>query len=110
MIVATQISYGYMSLIDIFLKANNLDVTIADKSAYPHGKIDLEYVDNSETALAITMLSYKHLGFENMLCDYLIRCGIPSNLISIGKAAIKRDQKELDKECDKHLRSIGFKR
>ena len=81
---------------------------IEDKSAYPFGKITLIYEDDSETALSITFMSVRHLGFENMLCDYLIKCGIPVSLISIGQQAVKRDMAELDKQWDEHRRRIGI--
>jgi hypothetical protein len=110
MIVNTQISYGHESLIEVFFKANDLTVTIQDMRAYPYGKIILHYEDDSDTALAITMLSYKHLGFENMLCDYLIKCGISPSLIPIGKAPVKRDMDQVDKEWQEHRRAIGLAR
>ena len=106
--VETQISYGYKELIETFFKANDLVVKIEDKSAYPFGKIILMYEDNSDTAFGITFMSVKHLGFENMLCDYLIRCGIPASLIHCGKFANKRDMKELDKQWEEHRRHIGL--
>jgi hypothetical protein len=106
MIVNTQISYGYKDLIDVFFKANELNVDIEDMTAYPYGKVILHYEDDSETACSITFMSIKHLGFENMLCDYLIKCGISPSLIPIGKLAIKRDMNELDKEWENHKKSI----
>ena len=106
--VETNISYGYKKLIETFFSANDLNVEIEDKSAYPFGKITLIYEDDSETALSITFMSVRHLGFENMLCDYLIRCGIPVSLISIGQQAVKRDMAELDKQWDEHRRRIGI--
>lgn len=108
MIVNTQISYGYASLIEIFFKANELDVIIQDMRAYPYGKVILHYEDDSDTAYGITFMSMKHLGFENMLCDYLIKCGISPSLIPIGKAAVVRDMKQVDKEWEEHKRRIGF--
>lgn len=109
MIVNTQISYGYASLIEIFFKANELDVTIEDRRAYPNGKVILHYEDNSDTATTITFMSIKHLGFENMLCDYLIKCGISPSLIPISQVAVKRDMKQLDKDWDEHRKRIGLR-
>ena len=108
MIVNTQISYGYVELIKTFIKANELDINVQDMTAYPFGKIILHYEDNSDTALNITFMSVKHLGLENMLCDYLIRCGIPASLIQIGKFANKRDMEELDKQWEEHRKHIGL--
>lgn len=110
MIVNTQISYGYASLIEVFCKANELDVTIQNMSAYPFGKIILHFEDNSGTAHSITFLSYKHLGLENMLCDYLIKCGIPPVLIPVGKAPVKRNMDQVEKEWQEHRKSIGLGR
>ena len=110
MIVNTNISYGYHTLIETFFKANDLDVKIQDMTAYPHGKIILEYEDNSETAYSITFMSVRHLGFENMLCDYLIRCGIMPSRIAIGMMEIKRDMEELDKKWEEHRKLIGLAR
>jgi hypothetical protein len=109
MIVNTQISYGYASLIETFFKANELDVIIEDMRAYPYGKIVLHYEDDSETACSITFMSIRHLGFENMLCDYLIKCGISPSLIPIGQVAVKRDMEQLDKDWVKHRKGMGFR-
>jgi hypothetical protein len=109
MIVNTQISYGYASLIEIFFKANELNVTIQDMKAYPYGKIILHYEDDSDTACTITFMSIKHLGFENMLCDYLIKCGIWLPLIPIGQMAIKRDMNQVDKDWAEHRKHIGLR-
>jgi hypothetical protein len=109
MIVNTNISYGYSSLIETFFKANDLDVIIQDMTANPYGKIILHYEDNSDTSCLITLLSFKHLGLENMLCDYLIRCGIPAHAIHIGSVSIKRDLQELDKKWEEHRRLIGLR-
>ena len=109
MILETQISYGYKTLIETFCKANNLDINIMDMSAYPYGKIILLYEDNSETAITMSFMSMKHLGFENMLCDYLIKCGTPPSLIPIGKVAVKRDMIKLDKEWEEHRKAIGLR-
>src|ERR1035437_4305109 len=102
MIVNTNISYGYHTLIETFFNANDLDVKIQDMTAYPYGKIILEYDENSETAYGITFMSIRHLGFENMLCDYLIRCGIMPSMIPIGSVTIKRDMKALDRQWEEH--------
>ena len=109
MIVETNISYGYNELLKVFFKANDLDVTIEDRAAYPHGKIILEYRDDSDTAYNITFMSIRHLGLENMMCDYLIKCGIPPKRISIGSWAPNRDMEELDKQWEEHRKTIGLR-
>jgi hypothetical protein len=109
MIVNTQISYGYASLIEIFFKANDLDITIEDRRTHPHSKVILHYNDDSDTAMSVTCMSIKHLGFENMLCDYLIKCGIQQSLITIGQAPTKRDMTQLDKDWEEHRKRIGLR-
>jgi hypothetical protein len=50
-------------------------------------------------------MSVRHLGFENMLCDYLIKCGICPGMIPVGKVAIQRDMKKLDDDWELHKRN-----
>lgn len=109
MVIKTDISYGYLELIKVFFKANNLDVIIQDMTAYPHGKIHLEYDGDSEIAHSITFMSIRHLGLENMLCDYLIKCGILPSQIATGSFVSKRDMKELDRKWDEHRKLIGIR-
>ena len=109
--INTQISDGYLELIKTFFKANELDVTIKE---YMHKEHDLTYLqlsyeDNSDTAYQITFMSVRHLGLENMLCDYLIRCGIAPTRINLGKQAVKRDMAELDKQWEEHRKQLGFR-
>ena len=110
MVVYTNISYGYGSLLEIFFKANDLEVAIEDRTGYEYpGHAILHYEDDSDTAYGITFLSIRHLGFENMLCDYLMRCGIPAQLIPIGSVGVKRDMKELDRQWEEHRKLIGLR-
>jgi hypothetical protein len=57
----------------------------------------------------MSFMSIKHLGFENMLCDFLIKCNIPPSLITVGKMAVKRDMNELDKKWAEHRKAIGLR-
>lgn len=108
--VNTNISTGYLTLIDAFAKANNLQLKFSEVcEGADHPKLKITYDENSETALQITFMSIRHLGFENMLCDYLNRCGIPSSLIPVGRAAIKRDMKKLDEEWEQRRKELGFR-
>jgi hypothetical protein len=111
MIINSIISIGYLDLLETFFRANNLQVTcsLLDDKTNNLKLITLEYEDNSETALAITFMSIRHLGFENMLVDYLIKCGAPRNLISVGRTAVKRDMKKLDEEWAEKRRELGFR-
>jgi hypothetical protein len=105
--VRTAISGGYRELIKTFFDANGLDVKILE-SDNMHNHLMLIYEDGSDTAYQITFMSVKHLGFENMLCDYLIRCGVNAERISLGRVEAKRDMKELDEMWEKHRRNIGL--
>lgn len=107
-IVNTNISWGFLNLIKIFFEANNLKVTCIERGI-SEKKITLEYEDDSDTAMSITFMSVRHLGFENMLCDYLIRCGIPTELIQIGNSYPNRDMKKLDEEWMEHRKQLGFR-
>lgn len=110
-IVESNISWGYVSLLKIFFEANKLDVMCQERIELspPRSMINLVFEDNSPTAYSITFMSVRHLGFENMLCDYLIKCGISSSLISVGKVAISRDMKKLDEDWEKFRKEeLGF--
>lgn len=109
MIIDSIISYGYLGLLETFFKANDLIVNCSLREEGSKNLITFTFEDNSETALAITFMSVRHLGFENMLVDYLIRCDVPRNLISIGKIVVKRDMKELDKAWEERRRELGFR-
>lgn len=103
--VKTKISYGYKDLIEIFATANNLKI-----QCIPNGQhMNIIYENDSDTAMAITMLSCRHLGFENMLVDYLLRCGCDIRLISIGKSTVDRDMNMLDDDWIKHRTQLGFR-
>ena len=109
MIVNTNISWGYLELLKTFFKANELDIICKERSAPAGTLTTLSYDDNSDTAYKITFMSIRHLGFENMLCDYLIRCDIPARLISTGTLSIKRDMKKLDEEWNEYRKTIGLR-
>lgn len=108
--VNTQISFGYAELIKTFCKANELDVSIEERidQNSVSNYITAVYEDNSDTAFSITFMSVRHLGFENMLCDYLIKCGVHSSRINMGKQAVNRDMEQLDRQWEEHKKHIGL--
>lgn len=112
MIVKTLISYGFKDLLDIFFTANELDIKCIPREVpNQYGQlIDLEYDENSETSTTITYMSYKHLGFENMLVDYIIRCGYPSTLISVGRVVENRDMNKLEEAWQEERKRLGLTR
>lgn len=106
--VDTNISWGYSNLIEIFFKANELDVKCAGRGVSDM-KLTLEYEDDSETAMSITFMSVKHLGLENMLVDYLKRCGIPLELVSVGNSYSKRDMEKVEADWQEYRKKLGFR-
>ena len=104
----TCISWGYVDLLEIFFKANSLDITCEIRSQGTRNLTTLYYEADSDTAYSITFLSSKHLGFENMLCDYLIKCGIAAHTISVGRTALKRDMNKLEKDWQEHKQKLGI--
>jgi hypothetical protein len=110
--IETGISWGYRNFLETFFKANDLKVELEerleDQPVRQH--TTLYYEENSDTAYAITFMSTRHLGFENMLCDYLIKCGIPQELISIGQVVVKnRNMAEVEKQWLEHRKKIGLR-
>lgn len=88
--ILTCISEGYLSLIETFCRANEIDATLGTEMTdkFNHGlvpKITLTYDENSETADTLAFLALRHCGIENMLCHYLMKCGINENAINFGK-------------------------
>lgn len=109
--VKTNISYGFLELIKIFANANNLNLTLEPFGKVPGlEKLKISYESDSDTAYSITMLSYKHLGFENMLFDYLQRCGVSLESIPNGRMALKRDMNKLDEEWQEYRKQLGLTR
>ena len=107
MIVDTNISAGYLPLIEIFAQANNLILEFSSRSGQDcRDLLTILYNDDSDTAMTITYMSYKHLGFENMLVDYLIKCGIDPMMISIGRIMAERNLEQLEQEWQAHRRKI----
>jgi hypothetical protein len=92
--ILTCISEGYLPLIETFCKANEIDATLdsvkTDKFNYGSiPKITISYEENSDTADTLAFLALKHCSVENMLCHYLMRCGINENAINFGKMPTK---------------------
>lgn len=106
--IKTIISSGYRDLLEIFFKANELDVQCLERDDEQFSLkrlITLRYEDDSDTAYKITFMSFKHLGLENMLCDYLIKLGYPPARLSDGRTIVKRDMKKLDEEWDEYCKN-----
>lgn len=110
--IETEISWGYLPLIEIFAKANSLVLKFEPRYTTEPTRefITIHYEENSDTDITITWLSFKHLGFNNMLCDYLIRCNVEPMMIPIGKVVMRKDPELAEKEWQEHRRKIGLTR
>jgi len=117
--VDTNISWGYLPLLEIFAKANSLvlkfemyyhEIGDSDGIVIAREHTRISYEDDSDTAMAITCLSIKHLGFENMLCDYLIRCNVEPKMIPIGKYVMRKTPEQMEKDWQEHRKKIGLAR
>lgn len=110
--VETNISWGYLPLIEIFAKANSLVFKYEPRHTVEPTRelITIKYEENSDTDMTITFMSFRHLGFENMLCDYLIRCNIDPIMIPVGKAVMKKSDKQMEEDWQEHRRKIGLTR
>lgn len=109
MIIESNISYGYVGLLKIFFNANNLNVECEERVNGKNIQINFIFEDDSDTAIALTFMGMRHLGIENMLCDYLIRCGEDKNRLAYGRQTIKRDMKKLDEEWEQRRQELGFR-
>ena len=117
--VDTGISWGYLPLLEIFAQANSL---VFKFEAYNHEIREehgiviarehtrIMYEDNSDTAMSVTFMSIRHLGFENMLCDYLIKCNVNPSMISTGSAVMRKDPEQMEKDWQEHRKKIGLTR
>ena len=80
--IKTNLSIDHLELIKIFFEANKLpNVIISEYSNiiknYPHKMIEITYDnDDVETSGQITYMSLVHVGLQNMLDDYLMKCGV----------------------------------
>lgn len=85
--IITDIDGKNLSLIQIFFKANDMTSVKIESEYFPvnigefemvHPYIKLTYEEDSDDGINISFMATKHLGLENMLIDYLLRCGITS--------------------------------
>ena len=111
-VVETNISWGYLPLLETFAKANSLVLKFKPWHQYkpPQELTLIEYEENSDTDITITFMSIRHLGFENMLCDYLKRCGIEHGMIPIGKIVMRKTDEQMEKDWQEHRKKIGLTR
>lgn len=109
MVIHTNISYGYYQLLDAFFLANNLNVRLLERKEPTFSKVDIE-VNDDDTELALTFMSTKHLGFENMLVDYLYRCGVSPEFVGMGTYREPRDMKKVESDWETYRKEVlGFR-
>jgi hypothetical protein len=107
--VKTNISWGYLPLIEIFAKANSLVLKFESRVEPPRQLMTICYEDDSDTNMTITFMSIRHLGFENMLCDYLIKCGIDPRMIPTGGTVMRKSDEQMEKDWQEHRKKIGLR-
>jgi hypothetical protein len=77
----THFGVEHSALLEIFFKANKLDVKISEYhyryNERNHKYIELVWDDTSETGVQISYMSMVHMGFLNMLDDFLLKCNVP---------------------------------
>ena len=110
--IVTCISEGYIPLIKTFCEANELDIEIGTikTNQFSYGsvpKITLAYDEFSDSADTLAFLALKHCSVENMLCDYLKRCGISENTFNFGKVPIRS---ATDKDYEEYKKSLGVEK
>jgi hypothetical protein len=108
MILETRISFGHESLLWTFFDANNLKVQIVRRKAHPVDKIDLYYDEESDTAQELMFMGLVHSGIENMLDDYLIKCGVRPDLINTFVARREMTDDMLEKKWQEHKKKLGI--
>jgi hypothetical protein len=77
--IETELPADHLELITVFLKANELDADISceiDRNLNQQ-TIKISYnEENEDLCSKITYMSLRHLGFLNMLDDFLLKCGV----------------------------------
>ena len=110
--IETDISWGYLALIEIFGKANSLvwkfEPRVVVKGSRMYITIIVE--ENSDTEVTLTFMALRHSGIPNMLEDYLMKCGIDPQMISMGQCVMRKSPEELEKEWQEHRKKIGLAR
>jgi hypothetical protein len=110
-IVETSIDIAHLELIKIFFQANDLIVVLDTVyKPFPNRTVELPYIsikydNDGETAVKLSYMAMVHSGFNNMLEDYLLKCGISARHISppIPPSAVT------DEDLEDHLTKIGLR-
>lgn len=117
--IKTNLSIDHLELIKIFFEANQLlNVTINEYSkqirSSSHKMIEIMYDDeDSETSSKITYMSIVHCGLQNMLDDYLMKCGVnvwDLQPASIKEQELKEKQESRQQKLEEHLKNLAIKK
>lgn len=107
MTIKTNIGYEHLSLIQIFLQANQMDKEIlVTRGEYEyHGEkhfvIDLTVL-NEDIGTQLTYMAIRHSGIQNMLHHYLIRCGVDRADLEPASLIIQQ-RKEREDESNRRM-------
>jgi|AntAceMinimDraft_5_1070358.scaffolds.fasta_scaffold76235_3 hypothetical protein len=108
----TEISWGYVALMDTFATANILELTFKKRTQTEPARefITIVYERNSETSSTLTFMAIRHSGIENMLCDFLMKCEVDPIMIPIGRFDMRKTDEELEEAWQHRRRELGFRK
>jgi len=112
--IRTELVQDHKALIEVFLKANELQsvkIGTYEKVVWDHTfhLLKLTYDSDSEDALKLSYMSLVHMGIPNMLDDFLLKCGVDVSMLNpVKPVPCKRDMIELDRQWDEHRKKIGL--
>jgi len=102
MIIKTEIAVLHKELIKVFFQANEiadaevLEVLLEERNKeYPVLEIICHDPDSEHT---LTFLGLRNCGIQNMLDDYLMRCGVPAREIQPYNLVRDREDYEVDQK------------
>jgi hypothetical protein len=112
----THFGAEHKALLEVFFKANKLEnVKVSEYHRQYNGKnhkyIEISWDDNSETGVQISFMSVVHMGFLNMLDDFLLKCGV--NAENLGSETVRAQKRaeieeQKQKEFEAHKKTIGI--
>lgn len=94
--IDTFLENSHMELIKIFFKANGMNATVVeytDIENYGFSNMIRIFLDDDSMVQA-TFMATRHAGFQNMLDDYLIKCGVAPHRLHVAKSTQPYNIKE----------------
>jgi hypothetical protein len=103
----THFGAEHMALLEIFFKANKLENVKLSEYHRPyngenHKYIEISWDDNSETGVQISFMSVVHMGFLNMLDDFLLKCGVDVQNIGAESFRVQK-RREVEEQKQKEF-------